>query len=120
MRAIDDCYNVFDLRDAARARLPKCVFEFIDRGTEDEVSLTENRTAFQRLKLRTKFMVDLTNRDMSIDLFGKPCGMPLAIAPTGAAGLCRYLGELALAKATAKAGVPFTLTTPANTFIDTT
>ena len=118
MRPIDDCYNIFDLRDAARRRLPKCVFEFIDRGTEDEVSLAENRAAFQRLKLRTKFMVDLTNRDMSIDLFGKACSMPAAIAPTGAAGLCWYLGELALAKAAAKAGIPFTLTTAAITSID--
>jgi (S)-mandelate dehydrogenase len=118
MRPIDDCYNVFDLREAARARLPKCVFEFIDRGTEDEVSLAENRAAFQRLKLRTKFMVDLTGRDMSTELFGKPCGMPLAIAPTGAAGLCWYLGELELAKAASKAGVPFTLTTAAITSMD--
>jgi (S)-mandelate dehydrogenase len=119
MRPIDGCYNVFDLRQAARKRLPKCVFEFIDRGTEDEVSLAENRAAFERLKLRTKFMVDLTNRDVSIDLFGKPCRLPLAIAPTGAAGLCWYLGELALAKAAAKAGVPFTLTTTSITSIDT-
>jgi (S)-mandelate dehydrogenase len=106
MRPIDDCYNVFDLRDAARARLPKCVFEFIDRGTEDEVAVAENRAAFQRLKLRTKFMVDLTKRDMSTELFGKKIGMPLAIAPTGAAGLCWYLGELELAKSAAKANVP--------------
>jgi isopentenyl diphosphate isomerase/L-lactate dehydrogenase-like FMN-dependent dehydrogenase len=119
MRPIDDCYNVFDLRDAARKRLPKCVFEFIDRGTEDEVGIAENRAAFNRLKLRTKFMVDLTHRDMSIDLFGKPCSMPVAIAPTGAAGLCWYLGELELAKAAAKAGIPFTLTTASITSMDT-
>jgi isopentenyl diphosphate isomerase/L-lactate dehydrogenase-like FMN-dependent dehydrogenase len=110
VRPIDDCYNVFDLREAARSRLPKCVFEFVDRGTEDEVSLAENQAAFRRLKLRTRFMVDLTGRDMSIDLFGKPCRMPMLIGPTGAAGLCWHLGELALARAAANAGVPFTLT----------
>ena len=72
MRVIDDCYNIADLREAALRRLPKCVFEFVDRGTEDEVSLAENVAAFRRLKLRTKFMVDLTGREMSIELFGKP------------------------------------------------
>jgi (S)-mandelate dehydrogenase len=119
MRAIDDCYNVFDLRDVARKRLPKCVFEFIDRGTEDEVGIAENRAAFRRLKLRTKFMVDLSHRDMSTELFGKKSAMPLAIAPTGAAGLCWYQGELELAKAAAKLGVPFTLAGGSLTSMDT-
>ena len=118
MHTIDDCYNVFDLRDAARRRLPKCIFEFVDRGTEDEVSLAENQAAFRRLKLRTKFMVDLTGRDMSIELFGKRCAMPFMIGPTGAAGLCWHLGEIALAKAAAKADVPFTLTMTSLTSLD--
>jgi isopentenyl diphosphate isomerase/L-lactate dehydrogenase-like FMN-dependent dehydrogenase len=118
MRSIDDCYNIADLREAARRRLPKSVFEFVDRGTEDEVSLAENMAAFRRLKLRTKFMVDLTGRDMSIELFGKRYPMPFLIGPTGAAGLCWHLGEIALARAAAKVGVPFTLTMTSLTAIE--
>ena len=51
MAALDDCYNINDLRDAARKRLPKGVFDFFDRGTEDEVALANNRAAFERIKL---------------------------------------------------------------------
>jgi len=109
MASLDNCYNIADLREMARRRLPKAVFEFIDRGTEDEVSLAENRAAFNRLTLRTKFMIDLTQRDMGTEIFGKRIDLPIIIAPTGVAGLCSYEGELALAKAAAAAGIPFTL-----------
>lgn len=109
MSRLDDCYNIADLREVAKRRLPKAVFEYIDRGTEDEVSLAENRAAFNRLTLRTKFMVDLTKRDMGTEIFGKKIDLPIIIAPTGIAGLCWHEGELMLAKAAAAAGIPFTL-----------
>jgi isopentenyl diphosphate isomerase/L-lactate dehydrogenase-like FMN-dependent dehydrogenase len=111
MSALSDCYNIADFREAARRHLPRGVFEFVDRGSEDEVALAANRQAFERLKLLTKFCVDLTDRDMGTELFGRRISLPLAIAPTGIAGLCWYQGELALAKAAAAAGVPFTLAT---------
>ena len=55
MAGLNDCYNVHDLRDAARKRLPRGVFDFFDRGTEDEVALANNRAAFERLKLKRLF-----------------------------------------------------------------
>jgi isopentenyl diphosphate isomerase/L-lactate dehydrogenase-like FMN-dependent dehydrogenase len=103
------CYNVADLRREAQRRLPKWVFEFVDRGTEDELGLAHNRAAFERIKLRGRPLVDMTSRDLGADIFGQRSSLPLAIAPTGAAGLCWYEGELALAKAAAKVGVPFTM-----------
>ena len=110
-RRLKRCYNIADFREFAKKRLPKGVFEYLDRGAEDEVALADNRTAFRNLKLRTKFMVDLTHRDMGIDLLGKRISFPMAIAPTGIAGLCWYQGELELAKAAAAKGIPFTLAT---------
>ena len=77
MAALDDCYNIFDLREAARKRLPKGVFEFFDRGTEDEVALANNRAAFERLKLKHRALVDMTDRTMATTLFGKPASMPM-------------------------------------------
>jgi len=118
MNALAHCYNIADLREAARRRLPKGVFEFVDRGTEDEVALRNNRAAFERIKLRPRSLVDVSRRSMQTTLFGKPAGMPLAIAPTGAAGLCWYHGELELAKAAAAAKVPFTLATGAMTSME--
>ncbi len=111
MARLDDCYNIFDLREAAKKRLPRGVFEFFDRGTEDEVALANNRAAFDRIKLKHRALVDMTGRTMETTLFGKPISMPMAIAPTGVAGMCWYHGELELAKAAAAAKIPFTLAT---------
>ncbi|MFN3892107.1 MAG: alpha-hydroxy acid oxidase [Beijerinckiaceae bacterium] len=118
-RILDHCQNIADLREAARRRLPRGVFEFFDRGSEDEASLKGNRKAFARIKLRNKVLVDVSRRSMATTLFGKPMAMPLAIAPTGVAGVCWYEGEAELARAAAKTGVPFTLATPSVTSIET-
>ena len=115
MSRLDDCYNVFDLRDAAKRRLPRAVFEFVDRSTEDELALRNNRAAFERIKLRHRSLVDVSGRQTKTTLFGKEIALPMAIAPTGAAGLCWHEGELELAKAAAKAKIPFTLATGAMT-----
>ena len=61
---LDQCYNIFDLREAAQRRLPKGIFEYVDKGTEDGISLEENRAAFQRLKLHTHFLNDWSERDL--------------------------------------------------------
>ena len=111
MSRLDRCFNIADMREVARKRLPKGVFEYLDRGAEDEIALADNREAFKRLKLRTRFLVDLSERDMGTELLGGRAELPLAIAPTGIAGLTWYQGELELAKAAAAKGVPFTLAT---------
>ena len=118
MSTLDHCYNIHDLRAAAKRKLPKGVFEFVDRGTEDEVALRNNRSAFERLKLKHRAFVDVSGRSTETTLFGKPASMPFAIAPTGAAGLCWYEGELELAKAAAQANIPFTLATGAMTSME--
>jgi len=59
MSRLDDCYNVFDLREAAKRRLPKGVFEFVDRSTEDQLALANNREAFEKIKLRFRALVDV-------------------------------------------------------------
>ena len=114
----DRYLNIADLREGSRKRLPKGVFEFFERGSEDEVSLNENRAAFRRIKLRNKVLVDVSTRHTRTELFGKPMAMPLAVAPTGAAGLTWYEGELEVARAAARFGVPFTLATPSLTSIE--
>ncbi len=119
MSALDNCYNIFDLRQAARDRLPRGVFDFVDRATEDHLAVRENRRAFEDIKLRFRALVDVSGRTTATTLFGKPAAFPLAIAPTGAAGLCWYRGELELAKAAAKAGVPLTLSTASMTAMET-
>ena len=118
MAALDDCYNVFDLRDAAKRKLPKAMFEFVDRSTEDEIALRNNRAAFEKISMRHRALVDVSGRSTKTTLFGKEISAPMAIAPTGAAGLCWYEGELELAKAAAKMKIPFTLATGAMTSME--
>jgi len=104
-------FNIADLRAIAQRRLPKGIFEFVDRGAEDEVSLRNNRAAFDRIRLRPRVLVDVSRRNQEITLFGHRQKMPIAIAPTGAAGILWHEGEIALARAAAAAGIPFTLAT---------
>jgi L-lactate dehydrogenase (cytochrome)/(S)-mandelate dehydrogenase len=103
--------NIDDLREAARGRLPRGLFEFVDRGTEDDLALRNNRAAFDRLALRPRVLIDVSTRTQAIELFGAASSQPLVVAPAGAAGLLSYQGEVEVARAAAKAGVPFTLST---------
>lgn len=112
-------YNIFDLREIAQRRLPKGIFEFVDRGSEDEVALRNNRAAFGRIKLKPRTLVDVSGRSQEITLFGHKHKMPIAIAPTGTAGLMWYHGEIELARAAAAAGIPFTLATGSMTAMET-
>src|SRR4051812_41636463 len=111
-------HNIADLRELARRRLPKGLFEFVDRGTEDDVALRRNRAAFERLKLKPAVLRDVSRRTQSIELFGNAQALPIAIAPTGSAGLMCYDGEIALARAAAHAGIPCTIATGAMTAIE--
>jgi (S)-mandelate dehydrogenase len=118
MTNLDRCYNIFDLREVAKRRLPRGIFEYVDKGTEDGISLEENRAAFQRIKLRTRFLNDWSKRDLGTEIFGRRIELPFGIAPTGSSGLMWYRGEVELAKAAAAAGIPFTLATAALTSME--
>ncbi len=112
-------YNIADLREIAQRRLPKGLFGFIDRGNDDEIAVRENREALESIKLKPRVLVDVSARTQSITLFGKPQPMPIVIGPTGSAGLTWYRGEVELARAAAKAGIPFTLATASLTAFET-
>ena len=104
--------NIEDLRVLAKRRLPRAIFDFFDGGAEDEVTLRENRAAFERVRLLPRVLVDVSKVDTVIDLFGKRSALPLAIAPTGGISAGRYGAELILARAAKAVGVPFTMATP--------
>ena len=115
---VQDALNIHDLREMAKKRLPKWLFEFVDRGTEDEIAIRNNRAAFERIKLRTRILVDVSKRSQEITLFGRKHGMPIGIAPTGAAGMLCYKGELELARAAKAANIPFTVATLATSSLE--
>ncbi len=110
--------NIADLRQLAKGRLPRGFFEYIDRGSEDDDAIVSNRAAYGKYKLRPRVLKNVSTRSMGSELFGKPLAMPMVVAPTGAAGLMWHQGELALAKAAASAGIPFTLSTASLTSLE--
>src|SRR5687767_4874830 len=98
----DSALNVHDIRALARRRLPRGMFEFIDRGTEDERGLDAARKALDEIHFAPHVLNDTSGRRTSTDLFGVTQPLPLVVAPTGLAGLMRYEGEIELARAAAK------------------
>jgi (S)-mandelate dehydrogenase len=103
--------NIDELAAIARGRLPHGVFEFIDRGAEDEITMRENSNSIKRIALRQRVGVDVSKRDITTSLFGVRQSMPVGIAATGLAALLHHDGERKLARAAATAGVPFTIGT---------
>lgn len=103
------CWNIADLRERARRRLPSGIWEYAERGTEDEAGMARNRAAFERVTFRPRVLRGVQAVDTTTEILGRPSAMPLALAPTGAAGLLWHKGDLALARAAAAAGVPFTI-----------
>lgn len=111
-------YNNEDLRMAAKRALPRGLYEYIARGSEDETALSRNRSALDAVKFRPRVFVSVEGRSQKTTVLGKEQALPLVIAPTGAAGLMWYQGEIALARAAAQAGVPFTVSTSSITSME--
>jgi (S)-mandelate dehydrogenase len=103
--------NVADLRELARRRLPRFVFEYVDGGAEDEVTLRGNRTAFERLRLLPRTLIDTAARHQRTQILAAEAPAPMVIAPTGFNGMIYPQGDLALARVAARRGIPFTLST---------
>jgi isopentenyl diphosphate isomerase/L-lactate dehydrogenase-like FMN-dependent dehydrogenase len=101
------CFNIADLRERARRRLPLGIWEYAERGVEDECGMARNRAAFEAITFRPRVLRGVDKVDTSTEVFGRPVPLPLAVAPTGAAGLMWHKGDLALARAAARANVPF-------------
>ena len=115
----DELLNIADLRRRARKSLPRGIFDFVERGTEDDIAIVNNTEAIRMIKLVPRVARNVKDRDLSIELLGRRQTMPLAVAPTGACGLLWYQGEVELARAAAAAGIPFTLATGSMSSIET-
>ncbi len=102
---------VADLREAARRRLPRLLFDYIDGGAYDEVTIRRNREDLAHLALRQRVMTDISALSMGTELFGQALSMPLALAPVGFSGMYARRGEVQAARAAHAAGVPFCLST---------
>jgi (S)-mandelate dehydrogenase len=113
------CLSIEELRGVARRRLPAFALEYLEGGAEDEVTLRRNREVFERIAFVPRTLVDVSHRDMSVEVFGERLRLPIAIGPTGANGLFARDGDLALARAAKAHGIPFVQSTVSTLRLET-
>jgi L-lactate dehydrogenase (cytochrome) len=109
-------YNVspastIDFRRLAEKRLPRFLFDYIDGGANDELTLINNVSDFKKILIKQKVLSDVSNVDTSTTLIGESSAFPLALAPIGLAGMMARRGEVQAVRAANKANIPFTLST---------
>src|SRR5215472_18368426 len=116
---LDDVVNIEDLHQMAKRRLPKIAFDFIEGGLEDEHGLERNTAAFRKHLLLPRYLVDVSKRDQTANLFGRNFASPFGISPTGVAGLFRRGADLMLAEAAVEANIPYIMSGASNDAIET-
>ncbi len=104
---------VADYREAARRRLPKVLFDYIDGGSYGETTLAANTGDLAALTLRQRVLRDVSKLSMGTEVFGQTLAMPVVLAPVGLGGMYARRGETQAARAAKGAGVPFSLSTVA-------
>ena len=110
--------SIEDLRRLARSRLPRSVFEFIDGGAEDEITLRGNRQALESVQIVPRILTDVSRPELSTRVAGTTSAAPLVIAPMGSCMLAWPQADIAIARAAARHGIPYTLSTMATTSIE--
>src|SRR5262245_44351975 len=104
-RSLHGCHSIHDLRELARQRLPAPVFHYMDGGAEDEFTARNNTSAFDELKLLPRCLIDVSTVNTATRVLGQDLQWPVICSSTGASRFYHPDGELAVARAAAKAGV---------------
>ncbi|HXR24873.1 MAG TPA: alpha-hydroxy-acid oxidizing protein, partial [Candidatus Binataceae bacterium] len=104
---VERAINIDDLRRMAKRRLPRIAYDFIEGGVEDELCLARNESAFDRERLVPRYLVDISKRDQTADLFDRKYASPFGVSATGLAALFRPGADLMLAEEAASANIPF-------------
>lgn len=116
--SIEQCYNLDDFRKLARRRLPSPLFHFMDGGADDETTLRSNTSAFDACQLLPSTLADISDLDISTTVLGHKIDWPVIMAPTGINRLLHHEGERAVARAAAKSGTIYSLSTMSNVSIE--
>ena len=103
--------EIKDLEILAKKRVPKMFFDYANSGSWTETTYNENVSDFQKIKLRQRVAIDMSNRTLETKMINQTVSMPVAIAPTGLTGMQRADGEILAAQAAEEFGIPYTLST---------
>ena len=110
--------NINDFHREAKEKLPEIFYDYYASGAHDEITLSDNSEAYSRIRLRYRVMVDVSERDMSVEILGQKCSMPILVAPTAFHGLASPEAEIATVKAASAAKTAMILSTLSNTTLE--
>ena len=117
-RRLSACHDVSDLRLAARRLIPRPVFDYVDGGADEELSMAGNVQAFRRWRFQPRALTEITAVDTSARVLDRDLPLPLVLAPTGYTRMMHPAGEIAAARSAQRHGLPYTLSTMATTTIE--
>ncbi len=117
-RRLSACHDISDLRAMGRRLTPRPVFDYVDGGADEELSLTANTKAFRRWRFQPRTLVDVSEPDISARFLNTVTPLPLALAPTGYTRMMHPAGEIGAARAAQRHGLPYALSTMATTTIE--
>jgi L-lactate dehydrogenase (cytochrome) len=118
MGAVERAVNIADLRALAKKRLPRMIFDYIDGGADDELTLQRNSERLRAHELRFSVLRDITHIDTKRTIMGAPAKLPFFISPTAASRLFHHEGETAVAKAAHEAGMIYAMSTIGSTKVE--
>ncbi len=117
-RRLSACHDIADLRAVGRRLTPRPVFDYVDGGSDEELSLRANTRAFRRWRFQPRALVNVSDADTSARFLDSAAPLPLALAPTGYTRMMHPAGEIGAARAAQRHGLPYTLSTMATTTIE--
>ncbi|RZL66960.1 MAG: alpha-hydroxy-acid oxidizing enzyme, partial [Rhodococcus sp. (in: high G+C Gram-positive bacteria)] len=114
-RRLRKASTIEDLRLVARRRTPRSVFDYVDGAAEQEISIGRARSAFANIEFKPRVLRDVAEVSTSVTVLGADSALPMVLAPTGFTRMMHHEGELAVAAAAARAGIPYVLSTMGTT-----
>jgi len=110
-RGLERSLTIGDLRELSRKRVPKSVFDYVEGGSLQELSIARAKETFSKVEFHTRVLQGVSEVDASANILGSPTSMPIILAPTGYTRMMHYLGEYAVAASAAKQDLIYTLST---------
>jgi L-lactate dehydrogenase (cytochrome) len=117
-RRLERCASIGDIRELARRKTPRAVFEYTDGAALSESSLRRSREAYRSVEFTPRVLRDVANVDLTVEMMGVSSRLPFAFAPTGFTRMMNHVGEPAVVRVAADRGIPYALSTFGTTSIE--
>ena len=115
---LERCASIGDLRDLAKRRVPRPVFDYTDGAAGSELTLRRSVEAYSRVEFTPRVLRDVSSVDLSVEMLGKRSALPFALGPTGFTRMMHHVGEPAVAKVAGESGIPYALSTLGTTSVE--